>query len=652
MPTSQLAAPKLLLLIMMMTDAQVTEANDTEKWPFPQDIPVTTDITVDLAGSRPADIMRYLLARGALAAELSPDGQTVAFTDRVTGEPQLWIVNATGGWPRQISFGEGVRDFRWSPAGDALLVTHDSHGDEREGYYLLSRDGTRERELLPPSGAFRRQATFSSDGHRLLYASTERNGRDFDLYLLNLRSGEPEMVYEGSFGFFARAWQPEGDRVLVDETRGEDANNVHLLDIATREIKPLFQPEEAAYYGAYQWHPAGTGFYLATNQDRDRAGLAYYDLRTDSLDYVETPDQGVVEDVALSHDANYLAWVVNTEGVSTLFVRHLATGELVKTPTLPRGVLRVQFAASSNHLQLYIKAPRIPGDVLVWDLDARNITRAVASTLAGLNPASLVEPASLNFQAQDGETLQGFLYLPQTGATGKPAPVVVRVHGGPSAQARPVYRPQVQYLVNRGIAVFDVNVRGSTGFGKRFSRLDNREKRLDSVRDLSDTVDFLQTVTGVDANRAAVMGGSYGGYMVNAVLGSYPNVFKAGASFVGVSNWVRALEQASPSLKASDRVEYGDITEDRWRRFYLDNSPINNAHRIKVPLLVQHGANDPRDPVTESDSIVRSVRDGGGEVTYLRFPDEGHSISKQMNRIIFNRALSSFFERHLLASES
>ena len=167
------------------------------------------------------------------------------------------------------------------------------------------------------------------------------------------------------------------------------------------------------------------------------------------------------------------------------------------------------------------------------------------------------------------------------------------------------------------------------------------------MRDLVDTVAFLSKDKRLNTNRIAVMGGSYGGYMVNAVLGSYPGVFDAGASFVGVSNWVRALQEASPALKASDRIEYGDIREPKWEKFYKNNSPINNAHKIKVPMFVEHGANDPRDPVTESDRIVTTIRNNGGSVTYMRFPDEGHGIAKQANRVAFNRSLVSFLETQL-----
>ena len=321
-------------------------------------------------------------------------------------------------------------------------------------------------------------------------------------------------------------------------------------------------------------------------------------------------------------------------------------------PALPAGVYGIEFSRSASVLTVRVTGPAIPGDVYVWNVASNELTQAVESTLAGLDPDTFVVPESLRYPARDGIELQGLLYLPTEATLGgaKP-PLLVKVHGGPTGQSRPTFQSQVQYLVNNGIAVFDVNVRGSTGFGKTYTRLDNREKRLDSVRDLVDTVAFLSRDERLNTNRTAVMGGSYGGYMVNAVLGSYPGVFDAGASFVGVSDWVRALREASPALQASDRIEYGDIREQYWQDFYKVNSPINNAHKINVPLFVEHGVNDPRDPVTESDRIVKTVRENGGTVTYMRFPDEGHSIRKQENRVAFSRALAGFLERHLKPSE-
>lgn len=619
-------------------------------WDNPDDIPVIEPVTVGLAGEKPADIVRYLMARGALQASISPDGSRVAFSYRVTGEPQLWIVDASGGWPIQLTFGTGITFFRWAPDGQNLLVGRDANGNEREGYYLLSADGTRERQLLPLSDAFRRFGMFSKDGSQFLFSSTERNGRDFDIYVTDVAGGSTKMLYEGSFGFFPASWQPDGDLIIVNETRGEDGNDVHLLNMTSGELSALFQPEISSAYGNYAWLPDGSGFYLSTNQDREFATLAFYSIANEKLSLFDHPDADV-GDVTLSGDGNYLGWTSNEDGYSVIHMMDRRGGEQIKVPALSPGVYSIAFAAASNDLNIRVTGPDTPGDVYVWDVKADKLTHTIASSLAGLDPDSFVVPESLRYPARDGVELQGLLYLPLENGTDSRPPVVVKVHGGPTGQSRPNFQAQVQYLVNNGIAVFDVNVRGSTGFGKTYARLDNQEKRLDSVRDLVDTVAFLSKDERLNTNRIAVMGGSYGGYMVNAVLGSYPGVFDAGASFVGVSDWVRALHDASPALKASDRIEYGDITEERWQEFYKVNSPINNADKINVPMFVEHGANDPRDPVTESDRIVKTVRENGGEVTYMRFPDEGHGISKQANRVAFYRALAGFLEQQLRPEE-
>jgi len=632
--------------MVVTTLAVAVPAGAAGEWDNPADIPVIEPVSVGLAGEKPADIVRYLMARGVLRAEMSPDGEKVAFAYRVTGEPQLWVVDAAGGWPTQLTFGTSITFFHWAPDGRHLIVGRDADGNEREGYFLLTHDGTHERQMLPLTDAFRAFGMFSRDGSQFLFSSTERNGRDFDIYVTDVTSGDTRMVYEGSFGFFPQAWQPNGNLVIVNETRGEDADDVHLLDMATGKLTPLFQPEVAAAYGSYAWLPDGSGFYLSTNQDREFAGLAFYSLASDSLEFRETPDADV-EDVSLSSDGRYLAWTTNEDGYSKIHVRDRQNDKAVAPPTLPAGVYGIRFASDAPVLGISVTAPAVPGDVHVWNVATNTVSHPVESTLAGLDPASFVVPQSLRYPARDGLELQGLLYLPDAADFSFKPPVVVSVHGGPTGQSRPTFDPQVQYLVNNGIAVFKTNVRGSTGFGKTYTRLDNREKRLDSVRDLADTVAFLATDQRLNTNRIAVMGGSYGGYMVNAVLGSYPGVFDAGASFVGVSDWVRALEGAGPALKASDRIEYGDIREPRWQAFYRENSPINNADKITVPLFVEHGANDPRDPVTESDRIVRTVRENGGKVTYLRFPDEGHVIAKQANRVAFNRALMRFLEEQL-----
>lgn len=647
------AALALVALLGIRASAQGTDAEPrpVPPTPGPQDVPEKVPMEVELAGQGLPDVLRFLNVRSADGPSPAPDGSAVAFRTSITGAPQVWVVDAGGGWPRQLTFGRPVTFHRWSPAGGWIAYGVDRGGNEREGFYLITPDGTRERELLPPADAFRVFGGFSPDGSRIAYSTTGRTAVDFDVHVLDLATGDDRTVFRGTFGFFVAAWRPDGRALLLSETRGEDANDVHLLELpegdGPGEIRPLFRPEVASAYADFAWKPDGSGFYLATNQDREYAGLAFYDVAAGELRYLVTPEHDV-EKVGLSADGRYLSWCVNEGGWSQLHVRDLETGREVPVPAgLPAGIVELTWAEAAPVAFVHVEGPRVPGDVWSWDLAAGTLGRATHSTAAGLDLSAMAVPEAVSFPARDGVTLHGLLYLPSEPAgEGKP-PVLLAVHGGPTAQARPDFDPILQYLIARGIAVLDLNFRGSTGFGKTFARLDNFRRRPDAVRDLADAMAWLADDGRVDAGRSAVMGGSYGGYLTFAALGEFPGLFDAGVSLVGVSDWITALEGASPSLKASDRLEYGDIDDPEDREFFRSLSPIAKVDRVRDPLLVAHGANDPRDPVTESDNFVRAIRERGGEVTYLRFPDEGHGVRKLDNRVALYRRIATFLEHHL-----
>jgi dipeptidyl aminopeptidase/acylaminoacyl peptidase len=618
----------------------------TTDWPIAADVPKPAPIALGLAGSAAPDVTRYLLVQGASAIALAPNGTSIAYATSITGQPQLWTVSTRGGQPQQVTFGAGIDEFRWLPDGSGLLYGADTGGDERLGMNVIAPDGTRERVALAKSDAYRYFGDFSPTGDRFAYASTERNGRDTDIFVADLASGGSREVLRGRPGLYPLAWQPGGTQVLVSEVRGENANDLHLLDIATGRMRTLYKPRAASSYQSPAWTPDGTGFYLVTDQGRDRAALAYHDLKTGKLRFIETPDREVVN-VKLGGSGNYLLWTTDEDGFHRLHARDLRDGRDLALPKLPAGTYQFEVAETAPVAAIRSSGPQAPGAVDVIDLSSGEVRRVFSPSTAGLDLSTMIMPQPIEFKARDGERLSGLLYLPRDAKPGERAPVFLHLHGGPTAHAQAGFEPDLQYLAARGIAVLDFNYRGSTGSGKRFAALNDKRLRPNELNDLADAVQWIGAHPQLDGGRVAVGGASYGGYLTNAVVGTYPGLFKAAVSAVGVADWVKALEGASPELQASDREEYGDVRNPADRAFFASLSPINNAAKVRTPMLVQHGANDPRDPVTESDAFVTAVRKTGTPVRYVRFPDEGHGIAGLANRVHFYREMAGFLEEHL-----
>ncbi|MCU0976744.1 MAG: S9 family peptidase [Steroidobacteraceae bacterium] len=614
--------------------------------------PSAEPINVGLAGEYPADIARYILANGVLGASISPDGRHVAAMSLVTGVRQLWIVPTDGGPPRQLTFGNGVTGWRWAPDGQSLVYAADNDGNEQEGYYRISVDGAREQLVVAAErGAFRMMGDVLPDNRRIVFASTERNGLDFDIYVRNLETGEQRRVFEGKYAWYPQSVSPDGRWLVMSQGVGEDSDNLFLVDLEHAETKPLSQPKRRANHtaGGFAWLPDASGFYFATNDGREFAAIERHDLKTGRRTLVEAAPFDIQNVRLCGPGGRYLLWTTNEDGFFRVHGRDLETDRSLAVPALPEGVYSVSCPLGSGAASITVNGWATPGDLVVWDLASGSARTVWASNLAGLDPARFVRPESIRMKARDGVELQGLLYLPRADARrGEgPPPVVFDVHGGPTGQSVASYSASTQYLVNRGIAVFEPNVRGSTGFGHTYVTLDDRERRLDSIRDLVDMLAYFRRDGRVDAGRAAVTGGSYGGYAVNAVLAAYQGEFVAGVSLYGVADWVTGLEVASPALKASDLIEYGDITDPKWREFYQEISPIRQAGRIRVPVLYSHGVQDPRIDIFETETMVRTLRANGIEAPYIRFNDEGHGWRKLSNRLFYARREAEFLERQL-----
>ena len=643
------ATAVVLLAIAPHVSAQAADTTDTS------DIPRSVPGDIGLAGSQTPDIARFLAVRSANDPSPSPDGEQVSFITNTTGLPQIWSVSVASGFPgvpapHQLTFTEnGVTAQAWSPAGGWIFYAADRGGDERQGYYLISPDGLEERELLAPDSSFREFGAWSPDGRRIAFSSTVRDGADFDVYVQDIPPNghalAPTRVYEARGGVTVAAWRPDGNALVLSRARGETTNDLYLLDLATGALDTLFASDSAASFRGIAWSPDGRGFYLATDDGRDVAGLAYYDTTQRALTWIGA-SRHPVDEVSLSNDGRWLAWTEDVRGGSDLHLLDLRGTGAEPQPSLPNGRYDIAWAPHANVLVIRAAGAQLAGDVYLYDVATHRLTRATQSATAGLDADEFVVPRAVSFPSWDGDTIHGLLYLPPEAGKRRP-PVLLALHGGPSSHASATFQPLFQFLLTRGIAVLDLDYRGSTGYGRHFTQLDDGPRRMDAVRDMAGAMDWLGRNRLADTSHAAVYGGSYGGFMAFAALTLLPGRFKAGIGIAGVSNWISALATASPMLKATDRAEYGNVDDSTDHQFLVDISPISHVDSIRAPLMVIHGANDPRDPVAEADQLVSAIRAHGGTVEYLRFPDEGHGLRKMSNRVLAYRRIAAFLLREL-----
>jgi dipeptidyl aminopeptidase/acylaminoacyl peptidase len=583
----------------------------------------------------PYEFARYLKIRAAYGATWSPDGRRLAFLTDITGVPQAWEVPVGGGWPEQLTFHEErVSGVRYSPKGNKLVYSMDVGGNERSQLFLLGNG--EERDLSRAPEAIHYFGGFAPDGESIAYTATRRNGTDFDVFVQDL-SGEPEIVWKTTGYHTIAEWAPDGSFLVVSRHYSNLNNDLYKLDLGSGETTLLTPHEGDARFLGARVTPDGTSVFLATDRDGDFVRLGRLDLSTLEIEHL-TPDDWDVEEVELSENGRWLAVSRNVEGYSD-FMLFGGRGRRAPGPAMPQGILGgFEFSPDSMRLAFTLTGPDRNPDVWIVDLPDGEPKRLTRSSTAGIPPSTFRGPKLVRYPTFDGREIPALFYEPDATY----APVVVNVHGGPESQSRPLFAPVTQYLLGRGYAVFAPNVRGSTGYGKAYTHLDDVELRMDSVKDLAHAVHWLRE-RGHES--IAVMGGSYGGFMVLAALTEYPDLWTAGVDIVGIANLVTFLENTGSYRRALREPEYGSLERDR--EFLEFISPIHKAEKIAAPLMVVHGKNDPRVPVTEAEQIVEKVRKNGGAVEYLLYEDEGHGLAKLKNRLDAYPKIATFLDEHL-----
>lgn len=594
-----------------------------------------------LDSSRVPSLEDLLSVSSAVPADVRDDG-TVLVRWNVPGTFQLYLARPDAEPVRLTDLTEPV-DGRFVPGTDRILLSVDEGGNERAQLYVTSAEPDAELEPLVVEPEFLHVTpVLSADGTRLAYACNRRNGRDLDVYVRSLETGEEWCAFApGSFCEVA-GFSPDGRFVGVlclTERTGD--NDLYLVDLVNGGTTLVAPDEHDAFFGAPAWSADSATCLFATDSGRDVAGLARYDVGADRWEYVLEDEWDL--DCAADAAGRTLVVTANADGFTRLELRDPETLALRERVTLPdEGVVEaIRLSPSGNVLAYGFSSPRASWEAWRVATDGGGATRLTHSPVR-IPPESLVRPRLERFDSFDGESIPYFLAEP---ATDPPWPVVLDIHGGPESQRRPVWLPFTQYLMLHGFAVAQPNVRGSTGYGKRYEHLDDGRLRLDTVRDLAALHDELARDERVDAERAALYGGSYGGYMVLAGLAFQPERWAAGIGVVAISSLVTFLQNTSDYRRAYREREYGSLEYDL--DFLQEASPMTHVERIRAPLLLVHGANDPRVPVGEAEQLHAALRGRDIPCELLVYDDEGHGLQKLPNRLDAYPKMLDFLERHM-----
>jgi dipeptidyl aminopeptidase/acylaminoacyl peptidase len=594
------------------------------------------------------DIERYLNVRGAGGASLGPDGR-LAFLIDTTGVNQVWTLDEPGEWPTQRTFyDERVTFATYSPERPELIFGMDEGGNERAQFYRLDDDGSEVTNLTRHPDAKHNWGGWGPDGDRFAFSSNRRDEGVFDIYVQGRdeTGDEADLVRQTDGWYTPAGFSPAGDRLIVVQAHSSFDQDVYVLDVVSGETDHLTPHEGRVRYGSTEWGPEGEAIYCTSDHGTDTTYLARIDAGSGDLDVVVEGGDWNVDGVSLDRDTGRLVYSRNVDGYTDLTAGELDGGEVREhpEPDLPGDLAGgVSFGPDAERFAVTAYGATDNPDVYLVDVRTGDAERWTHASTAGIPPESFRAPELVHIGSFDGLAVPAFFSLPADTREGD-TPVVVDIHGGPEGQRRPGFRSVKQYLLNRGYAVLEPNVRGSSGYGREYTHLDDVEKRMDSVADIEAAVEWLHDRPAVDPDRVAAMGGSYGGFMVLACLTEYPDLWAAGVDIVGIANFVTFLENTGEWRRSLREAEYGSLAADR--EFLESVSPIHHIDSIRAPLFVLHGENDPRVPVGEARQIVAEASEHV-PVRERIFEDEGHGFSKLANRIEAYSAIADFLDEHV-----
>jgi dipeptidyl aminopeptidase/acylaminoacyl peptidase len=597
-------------------------------------------------------IEQFMNTVSIFGSSFSPDEKSILFTSNKTGIYNAYTIPVQGGEPTQItdSTEDAIFAISFFPNDNRILYGSDKGGNEITHIYLRNEDGS-VKDLTPDEKAKANFYGWSFDEQSFFFGSNKRDPRFMDIYEMDIATFTPRMVYQNDEGYELGSISRDKRYFAFVKPITTSNADMYLFDRETNEMKHLSPHEGDVNYTPQDFSTDSNSLYYTTDEDSEFTYLKLYDIETGQSETIEQADWDIWYSY-FSRNGKYRIVGINEDAQTVIKVYDMATNQPISLPEMPGGnITSINISKSEQWMAFYFNGSRSPNNLHVYDFSTGDYTKLTDTMNPEIDPEDLVEAEVVRYPSFDGLKIPAIYYKPHIKPEEK-VPALVMVHGGPGGQARIGYNPVVQYLVNHGYAVIDVNNRGSSGYGKTFYKMDDQKHGDVDLDDCVWAKKYLIGTGYVDEEKIGIIGGSYGGYMVLAALTFRPEEFALGVDLFGISNWVRTLESIPPwweSFKEALYAEMGNPETDLEK--LRAKSPLFHAENIVRPLMVLQGANDPRVLKVESDEIVEAVKKNGIPVEYIVFDDEGHGFVNKENQIQGYSAVLDFLNKYLRGEE-
>lgn len=583
-----------------------------------------------------------------IGGAFSNEEEKILISSDKSGIFNVYEIDIATGEKKQLTSSEKESLFAidYVPGTEQVLYTADQGGNEINHLFLM-QDTANIEDLTPGEKEKARFMGWSKDKQSMYYLSTKRDPRFFDLYKMSIKTKESEILYKNEEGLDVTGLSDNEQYLALKKTITNTQDKLYLLDRSTGEMKEL--SDTAANYSGSGFSNDSKHFYYITNAGEEFAYLASYSIATGETSILYQTDWDVMYSY-LSENEKYRVIAINEDGKNSLKIKETATDQLVSFPDIPDGnVTSVGISESETKMRLTVGTSKAPSNIYVYNFESQDLKKLTNSLNEEINPEDLVSAEVVRYPSFDGLEIPAIYYKPHIATTDNKVPALVWVHGGPGGQSRIGYSALIQYLVNHGYAVLAVNNRGSSGYGKTFYSLDDRNHGEKDLKDCIWGKKWLQEQSYIDTAKIGIIGGSYGGYMTMAAMTFTPEEFKVGVNIFGVTNWLRTLKSIPPYWESFRKALYKELgnphTEDSVRLRKI--SPLFHAENVQNPVMVLQGANDPRVLQIESDEIVAALKENNVPVEYVVFPDEGHGFRKKENQIKGYKQVLNFLDTYL-----